>query len=61
MPKFQPRCTVECYMNIKKNDGIMVLNGNTELIKQLLSEGYKFYDRKEVFFKSINMPDVNRD
>lgn len=54
--KFQPKCVVECWVNLKVRDCKMVWKGDNETIKKLAATGYKKHDEKEVFFKAIEVP-----
>lgn len=60
MAKFQPKCVVECWVNMKTKDCKMVWKGDSATIKNIMSNGYKKHDEKEILFASIEVPKVSQ-
>jgi hypothetical protein len=61
MAKYNPIAKLECWVSLSKRDAKIIFVGDNEAIKALSSQGYKFHDRKECFFKAIEVPNESAD
>lgn len=57
MARIQPKCIVECYVNMQKMDAKLCWKGDP-ICQQLMVNGYKKHDEKEILFKSIEVPEI---